>query len=416
MKNITLKVLIPCILALTLASCGAKDAPATGSSNDSSQEQNSNKNEDNSTSSKVVNLKSQEEFKTYSAENISSYKKIFEKNNITYRLSTDSSIIMNDKNSYSSLGKEYSTFFSVSVGANVNLGKADTIATSFITSHIDDKFSKDNDNYALAFDLLSSTNSSYKDVNKFIEDLNTAVSSMTSDTDKKIIEDTDTTKIKLIKDRNVIKLFIISSSSADLSYGKIKPMEFAKYDDYKKLMTTTNAEIYDKEIKKSPVFLGSTPTEKDGLRILDYTTTFGKKDNTENYEYNYGITNAQNLDLSSGDFKISLSLSCDVELERLASICENFTDVLSEKFNLKINAKDLENYLVSNLELHTFMNKYVNSNLEADVLKFYSGSKRFISNGLPFEGMTSSSSFGEKKINARLQIDIPAIVEGKERR
>lgn len=416
MKKTTLKVLIPCILALTLASCGAKDAPTTGSSNGSSQEQNSNKNEDNSTSSKVVNLKSQKEFKTYADENISSYKKIFERNNVTYKLSADSSIIMNDKNSYSSLGKEYSTFFSVSVGANVNLGKADTIATSFITSHIDDKFSKDNNNYALAFDLLSSTNSNYKDADKFIEDLNSAVSSMTNDTDKKTIEDTDTTKIKLIKDRNMIKLLIISSSSADLSYGKIKPMEFDKYDDYKKLMTTTNAEIYDRETKKSPVFLGSLPTEEDGLRILEYTTTFGKKDDVENYEYAYGITNAQNLDLSSGDFKISLSLSCDVELERLASICESFTDVLRENFNLNINAKELENYLVSNLELNTFMNKYVNSDIEADILKFYSGSKRFISNGLPFEGMTASSSFGEKKINARLEINIPAIVEGKERR
>lgn len=417
MKKNMLKLLIPCAIIFTLASCGTKTTSNDKGSEAPSQSQASKEDEKKP---EIINLKSQDEFNDYCEKSISQYKKLFEKNGVTYKLSSDNSIIMNESTTRNSLGKEYKTYFSASIGANLTEGKGTTITSTYLTSHIDDKFSKDNKDLLLAFDLLSSNSDLYKDVDAFMDKLNTSLSSMSKEEDKVVLEDSDKVKIYMNKSRNEIKLLIMSSNSVELSYGKIKPMEFSTYEDYKKLMVTTNAEIFDRESQINSVYLGSHPSvDPSGVRTLDSICTFGVKYGDKFDKYSYGITNAQNLDSSSGDFEIKLSMSYEGRPENFKFATEGFAKTLSDKFGYKITSKDIEKFLLSSLELHEFSEGYINEekNIEKAFFSFYKNSPRYVGNGLPFEGMTGGSGFklGDS-LNIGMSIKIPATVEGKTRR
>lgn len=363
-------------------------------------------------------LSSYSDYKNYVKKNIENCETLFNKYGVNYKLSDDKSIIMNTDTKRISLGKEYNTFFSVSAGANTKTKEAKVISSIYISGHIDDKFTVDDNNMLLAFELIKDVNDKYKNIEELVLALNDTVSTMTSRKQENMLVDEVNFKVFIEKEDNIINLFILSNKVDEVSYGTLEAIQFDTYEEYKKIMRTTNAEIDEKESKVNGTYLGSGTYEENGLKILEsnniYSISYGED---KNDKYSYGIANAQNLDLSSDDFTIDVSMGYEGRKENLDVPVNGFCELVKNKFKLDYNAEELKNYLSSNIELEEFMSyRYDNKNIERAILEAYGLNQKYIVNGLPFAGMDSVSGFEYEGYNTNFIISIPAIVEGKSRR
>ena len=100
---------------------------------------------------------------------------------------------------------------------------------------------------------------------------------------------------------------------------------------------------------------------------------------------------------------------------------------LKEKFNLSYNQKDIENYLISNVELTNFVRGLDNNEFIENAMEEAYNSRRFPKSGIPFEGMDSvlGSNYeysnddednSEVGYDVSFVVTIPAIVEGESKR
>lgn len=392
------------------------------SSEEISNEKTSSEKED------VAILKSFDDYKDYVDENIESYKKIYDKHGIKYTLSPDGSMIMNTETEESKFGKKYYKKFGVSIGANTQSKKCNIFSTIFLTNSINDEFSKDDKNILLAFDLLKLEDNSYT-LDSFLEEINNEFNSMELEKDSKVIKDSQNIKIFIEKYNDIAKLFILTNKEGKVEYGDINPVEFKTYEEYKKLMKTTNLDIEKEEKKTNDVIEGYSHFQEDGMEVLDVPSTYAiREDGREEIdEYSYGIENAQNLDAQTGDFNIEIVMSYKGQKKNLSLAVEKVCRFLKEKFNLSYNQKDIENYLISNVELTNFVRGLDNNEFIENAMEEAYNSRRFPKSGIPFEGMDSvlGSNYeysnddednSEVGYDVSFVVTIPAIVEGESKR
>ncbi|MBS5939711.1 hypothetical protein [Clostridium sp.] len=412
MKKKALATILSMAMVLTLVSCKADKG--TDKENVQGESQNQITEENGDASEGHIILKSYEEYKSFASDNMKTFKELYDKNGVAYKLSADGSIIMNTETTVSSLGKEYHNYFSVSIGADTYNKTSKIINSTFISNNIQDKYSKDNKNIALAYDLITNTSNEYNSIDDFVDELNSTVESMTSDSQKVELRNSGDIEIYLEKDGNTVELFILSTKLNEVQYGTVDDVEFDTYDEYKLLMRTTNAEIDAKEISidGTGVHLGSGVEEENGVEILDMPNTYSIGEDT----FQYGIFNAQNLDMGSGDFTIEFKMNFDGEIKNLDRPVEGFTKLLKDKVNIEINPEDFKNYIITTVELEEFiMGRYgSDSNRDEVLVRAYDGYVRYLSNGKPFDGMIKSIGFEhDSKININIEFEIPVTVEGK---
>ena len=414
MKKASISLLIMSALVFSFVGCGEKKVENVQDWGVVSTQ------EDKKESKDTVVLKSFDDYRKYVDKNIEEYKKLYEKHGIQYKLSADNSVIMNTETDYSQFGKDYKNKFAVSVGADVATGKSNVVSSVFITKNINDPYVKEDKNIALAFELLNVEDKSYT-LDSFVEYLNNSFSTITSESGYFILKDDNNAKIFVDKDDSFATLFILTNREDVVEYGKVEPIEFATYEDYIKVMETTN---YDYDVAhRDNIYMGGYDDASGILASMNeyMIENSNKTEDSRPDTYTVGIANAQNLDAQSGDFKIKLHMAYEGEPSNLYVGLKEMS-YFTDKFNLNYDMSEVEKFLLSNLELGAFVKDYLvmpSWPMESFVSNSLAGvyGASYSRNGIPFAGMTDTKSFDYSESGNGSEIyfnvEIPAIVEGK---
>ncbi len=394
--------------------CGkTKDGQEKNVSNDNITESNS---QNSKNKHKEVTINNKDDFDKYAQDFINKNKEYFDNSSIEYEVSPDNKVIVNKNMETESLGKTYKNIFLTSVGLDTLSGNVKSNTLTYLTGHIDDKFTADNGNIKLAYERLNNIDNPYKSIDEFVAALNKSIEAMKNkEKSTTTLQENESCNIMVGKKDNKSIIFISTNESIKTSYASLKPMEFSTYQDYKNLICKTNGEIYINN--KNNIYNSQVP-DSDGF--LNYPPKFYINTSSSDKDtYEYGIPNVGNPDLATGDFTINLMMEFEGKLDNLSIATSGFCTLLKTKFNYEIDEKELENYLKSvTMYNKTVFNVYgEDSYIDSFIEKNYQLEKGYFIHSLSFPGITNAQVIIlNDKYTINIDMVIPAIVEGKTKR